>query len=91
MIYMFCYDIADPKRLRQTAKLLESYGIRVQRSFFQCEMSQEQMHKMKNLILEVIDIKEDYLFIYPLCEKCCKKADIDGVGEVINLQPFEII
>jgi len=45
------------------------------------------MHKMKILILEIINTKLYILFV----KKCCMKADIDGVGEVINLEPFEII
>ncbi len=91
MIYMVCYDIAAPKRLRRTAKILENFGLRVQKSFFQCEIEKERMEAMREQILEVIDTDKDYLFIYPLCENCSHRAQTDGRGELIRLAAYEII
>ncbi len=90
MIYMICYDISHPKRLRKAAKVLGNYGLRVQKSFFQCEISKEGMHKLRGELLEVIDTKKDYLYIYPLCESCAQKAQSDGKGQLIRLESFEI-
>ncbi len=91
MIYMVCYDISDPKRLRRTAKILENFGIRVQKSFFQCEIEAERMAAMRDRILEIVDTGRDYFFIYPLCENCSRRALTDGHGELIRLSAFEII
>jgi CRISPR-associated protein Cas2 len=91
MIYMVCYDVSDPKRLRRTAKVLENYGLRVQKSFFQCEMEAERMQAMRDRILEVVDTEKDYFFVYPLCEDCSRRARTDGCGELIRLVAFEII
>ena len=91
MIYMVCYDIRNPKRLQKTAKIIENYGLRIQYSFFQCEMSQSIMQRMKKEVLSIIDIKMDYFFIYPLCEACTRKAITDGTGDLVVLQSFEII
>jgi len=91
MIYMICYDITDPKRLRKTAKILEDFGIRVQYSFFQCEMRKEKLEELKRNILDVIDLETDNFFIYPLCEDCSRKAIVYGNKDVIKLQSFEII
>ena len=33
MMYFISYDIADPKRLKAVAKMLENYGLRIQKSF----------------------------------------------------------
>jgi len=62
MIYLFCYDIADPKRLRKTAKILENYGLRIQKSFFQCELGEEEAADLKYKLLKVINKKKDSLF-----------------------------
>jgi CRISPR-associated protein Cas2 len=91
MIYLVCYDISNPKRLRRTAKILEDFGLRVQKSFFQCEMEQKRMERLRDTVLKVVDSKKDYFFIYPLCEDCSRKALTDGTGTLIKLVAFEIL
>ncbi len=91
MIYLVCYDITNPKRLRRTAKILEDFGLRVQKSFFQCEMEPGRMERLRDLVLAVVDSKKDYFFIYPLCEDCSRKALTDGTGTLIKLVAFEIL
>lgn len=91
MIYMICYDVANPKRLKRVAKALEQNGIRVQKSFFQCEMEKQKLLQLKGDLLKIIDRRKDSLFFYPLCEKCSKGALTDGKGEVIKINPFTII
>lgn len=91
MIYLVCYDISNPKRLRRTAKVLENFGIRVQKSFFQCEMAEERMECLRDRVLSVVDTKNDYFFIYPLCEDCSRKALTDGTGSLIKVLSFEIL
>lgn len=90
MIYMICYDISNPKRLRKTAKILENFGLRVQKSFFQCEISKEGIDKLRTELLTVINTDKDYFYIYPLCDSCTKKAITDGKGNVIRLKSYEI-
>jgi len=91
MIYLVCYDISHPKRLRRTAKILEDFGLRVQKSFFQCEMESKRMEILRDRVLAVVDSKKDYFFIYPLCEDCSRKALTDGTGTLIKLVAFEIL
>lgn len=91
MIYMVCYDISNPRRLRRTAKVLEGYGMRVQKSFFQCDMSRDQLQVLIKRILKIIDRKHDALFVYPLCEQCSRTAWRDGTGEILVIKSFEIL
>lgn len=64
MIYMICYDIADPKRLKKVSHTLEDYGIRTQYSFFQCEISNEKAKELIKILLSIVDEKRIvYLFI----------------------------
>ena len=42
MFYLVAYDIADPSRLRRVAKACEDYGIRLEKSVFQCDLPEEQ-------------------------------------------------
>jgi len=91
MIYMVCYDISNPKRLGKVAKVLENHGMRIQKSFFQCEMNKENMINLKNKLLKIINRRKDSLFIYPLCEDCSNKAITDGNGKILKLTNFEIL
>ncbi|HDT11495.1 MAG TPA: CRISPR-associated endonuclease Cas2, partial [bacterium] len=67
MIYLVCYDICEPKRLKRVAKTLERFGIRIQYSFFQVDAPPGIINKMKSEVLEIIEKREDRFFIYPLC------------------------
>jgi CRISPR-associated protein Cas2 len=91
MIYLICYDISHPRRLQRVAKILENHGIRVQYSFFQCDMPKLKVNKLKSKILKVIDLKKDSFYIYPLCEACTNNAISDGTGELLRIKSFEIL
>lgn len=91
MIYFISYDIANQKRLRKVAKTLENFGIRIQFSFFECEMQKEQLDELKARLLEIIDKKEDSLLIYPICEDCAAKTTAVGNGNIFIPQTFQIL
>lgn len=89
---MVCYDITDAKRLRKVSKVLMNYGIRIQKSFFQCEISKDSIKKIIKELLNVIDTSKDRLSVYPLCDSCLRNNVIaDGTGEVIKIETFEIL
>jgi CRISPR-associated protein Cas2 len=90
-MYFISYDIANPKRLIKVAKKLENFGIRIQYSFFECEMEKNQLELLKQSLLEIIDIKHDSLRIYPLCENCLKTVSTVGEGEIFVPQSFQIL
>ena len=39
MLHLIAYDIASDKRLRRVARICEDYGIRVEKSVFECDLS----------------------------------------------------
>lgn len=91
MIYMICYDITDPKRLRKTAQILEKSGLRVQKSFFQCDIDEKKKDLLVKQVVKVLNLKKDYFYVYPLCEDCSQKAIQEGTGNLIRLEAFEIL
>lgn len=91
MIYFIGYDIASPKRLHKVAKTLENYGIRVQYSFFECEMEREQKDELVRSLLAIIDKKEDSLRVYPLCEDCVPRVISEGDGELFKPSTFMVL
>ncbi len=91
MNYLICYDITDPRRLKRTAKILESYGIRVQYSFFELSISSEKLEILISAIKQEIDLEQDKLYLYPICDGCKKRIQIEGTGEMLSLENYIIL
>ena len=90
-MYFISYDIANPKRLGKVAKTLENFGLRVQFSFFQCEMEPRILEQLRDELLQIIDLKKDSLRIYPICSDCLKKTDSIGTGSVFVPVTYQIL
>lgn len=91
MIYFISYDIADDKRRRRATKTLANYGIRVQLSFFECEMEETQKDGLAASLLEIIDKEEDSLLIYPLCQKCLSATFTEGRSDMFRPVTYMVI
>ena len=91
MIYLVCYDITDPLRLRRAAKTLERFGIRVQYSFFQVDAGVERMDELVRALKRHLNLKYDKLYIYPLCDDCRTRYEVQGSGSLLPLESFVIL
>lgn len=60
------YDIVDNKKRTCISKILLGYGERVQRSAFECHLTQRKYDELLSNILRYIDVKEDLLRVYRL-------------------------
>lgn len=61
--YLISYDISDPKRLRQVARIMEGYGYRIQFSVFQCPLDDLRLEQLKADIIPVINSDHDQVLI----------------------------
>lgn len=75
------YDITDDKRRRKLYKLLKSFGIRTQYSFFECLLSEMQYERLRVGIRKLIEVKEDRVGIMLLCERCHERIERMGYEE----------
>jgi len=71
MEILVAYDVATEtsegqRRLRQVARVCLDFGQRVQKSVFECSVSEIQYEKLRQSLLEIIDEEEDSLRIYRL-------------------------
>ena len=57
--YIVSYDICDDRRLRQVAKIMESFGIRIQYSVFQCDLNSTDVVRLKGKLVDVVHALED--------------------------------
>lgn len=68
--FVVCYDVTDDRRRRKIAKILDSYGDRVQESVFEMVLEEEAMEECRSRIENQIDQAEDCIAIYRLCRSC---------------------
>ncbi|NTV45691.1 MAG: CRISPR-associated endonuclease Cas2 [Chlorobiales bacterium] len=76
------YDICDIKRLPKVAKLMEAYGVRVQYSVFECDLTERQLLEMKRRLKRLMKPEEDSVRFYRICESCKEEIAILGKGKV---------
>ncbi|MFN3411977.1 MAG: CRISPR-associated endonuclease Cas2 [Exilispira sp.] len=70
--WVVLYDIRNPKRLKKVAKIMESYGIRVQKSVFEIFAPAEVVQRLRERIQNVISI-DDYVLYINVCEEDWQK------------------
>lgn len=80
--YVISYDIRNDKTRNNVAKTLEDYGTRIQYSVFEFIMDETKLEELLQRLKKIIDIKEDSVRIYTICNACLKKTKIVGEGEL---------
>lgn len=71
MDILVTYDVetqekSGQKRLRKVATICQNFGQRVQKSVFECRVTQQQLEEMEHQLSRVIDKERDSLRIYLL-------------------------
>jgi CRISPR-associated protein Cas2 len=89
--YLVCYDIADPKRLRRVAALLEGFGQRIQKSVFECELEPHQLRALQAEVLRRIRTDEDAVQYLRLCARDVRRIVHDGTASAFERRPYDIV
>ena len=71
--WIVAYDIAEPKRLRAVAAVLESAGTRVQKSVFECALDATAFADLRDRLQACIEEASDRVRFYPLCPWCVER------------------
>ncbi|MEQ8784799.1 MAG: CRISPR-associated endonuclease Cas2 [Pirellulaceae bacterium] len=64
--YLVCYDIRDPKRLRQVFKIMKGHGEHRQYSIFFCVLKPIDRVRMQTKLEDAMNLKEDQTIIIDL-------------------------
>ena len=87
--FIVAYDISLAQRRNLVVKLLEPCGRRVNRSVFECMLSDAQLIKLKYELWNAMNPSTDSIAIYPLCLNCFCKATYlpksEEKAKVVNL------
>ena len=84
MIYIVAYDIANNRRRLKVAKILESWGYRIQESVFQLRLDSATLARVRSRLAALISDAEDIVHIYPICSSCADRADILGAAIALD-------
>ncbi len=90
MLVLITYDVstvqkAGQRRLRRVAQACEDYGLRVQKSVFECQVGQTEWVTLRERLLREIKADEDSLRFYFLDEKAVQHTEHHGVGRPLDL------
>ncbi len=91
MFVVVAYDIVDDRKRLRVAKLMKQYGVRVQKSVFECILDDRRYLRMKEQIEKLIDWEEDGVRYYSLCRGCLKNIETSGVGIVVDDEELIIV
>ncbi len=81
MVRLIAYDITTPKRLRRVAKVCEDYGVRIEKSVFECDLNEPTFARFWEQLMREIDPDEDSLIAYRICKTCVRDIQSAGVIE----------
>ena len=70
------YDIASNRRRYRVAKTLARFGVRVQKSAFECYLTPGRAARLRRELLRLIHPPEDDLRFYHLCRRCRQALDV---------------
>jgi len=89
MLVLITYDVSvisdgGQGRLRNIAKTCLDYGMRVQNSVFECEVTPAQFVMLKKELMDIFDPGEDSLRFYMLGKKGRQKIEHVGAKPVAD-------
>jgi CRISPR-associated protein Cas2 len=90
MLILITYDVstvekAGQRRLRRVARACADYGIRVQKSVFECQVGQSEWVQLRDRLLREIKPEEDSLRFYYLDEKAVQRIEHHGAAKPLDL------
>ena len=88
-LYLIAYDISEPAALRKILKLIKSYAIGGQKSFYECWMTKQELKAFLGDVIELIDAQTDSVMIFQLDSRL--KPQSEGQHTRIAFDPFVVI
>lgn len=92
MLTWVVYDIINDKKRTKIAKACKGYGLyRVQKSVFLGRLNHNQIDELAMRCEDIIEKKEDSVYIFPLCDDDFKKVKLLGQAFDKELVSDEIL
>ncbi len=78
MLTVITYDITDDRCREKLSNELENFGLRVQRSVFECFLTESLLIEVKERVMSIIDVEQDSVRFYTLCKTDEEYIKCDG-------------
>jgi CRISPR-associated protein Cas2 len=80
--FIISYDVVKDSRRNRVSKILKNHGERVQKSVFECVISDKQYFALKEKLDKQIDRSTDSIRFYRICRACLDSVEVTGCGTV---------
>jgi len=92
MFVLVSFDISEDKIRYRAVKTLKGFGVRVQKSVFECAgLNEKKFLEMKDRLDGLIDRRTDSVRYYHLCRGCVEKVEWSGLGTGPEEKLFETV
>jgi len=85
------YDISDNKRRERLRKSLMRFGNSVQKSVFECDLTQRQIEKMERTVRAIMSAAEDNIRYYKICGACAREVEVFGGKSLEKTSSFYVV
>ena len=92
MFVVVAYDIVHDKRRLKVMKMMQGYGEHAQESVFECDLKPATYRTMIQRLKGLINLKEDNVRLYYLCDADIGRIKQLGVGRPVQVaQEFRVV
>lgn len=88
-LYLVCYDVACPKRLRKVHQCIKTYAIGGQKSFYECLLTSSERQVLEDSLYDLLNEAEDRVHFFQLDPRL--KPLFFGKASRQSIQPFMIV
>lgn len=78
MHFVVAYDIVEDRRRTKVMNTLKNFGLRVQYSVFECELTYQRAADLLQMLSRLINRRQDKVHMYPLCDACYFRSESLG-------------
>lgn len=86
MLRLVAYDISNPRTLKKAANVCLDFGIRIEKSVFECNLASDDFEVLWRRLCDLVDEETDSLVCYPICAACEKS--VTTFGKVRHQEPM---
>jgi len=84
MHFVVAYDIVQGRRREKVMNTVKNFGLRVQYSVFECDLTMQRANQLFELLRTLIDPRRDRIHMYPICDACFFRSQslgLEGKGQ----------
>ena len=91
MYVVVCYDISDNRRRTRLHELLLGYGNPVQKSVFECQLTQRQLQRLRARAKGYARKQGESIRYYLMCGRCQERTQLDGTPLLEAAMPKDFV